>query len=182
MDTPSSTSRRIMGTPRRASFARTASASLVEFDDLATGQPFFQRMVNHGAGLTVLDPDRRSWPVPETGPFDMSGNHIFWALQPLETDRRGSTALRLAALDATVSEFVGLLSRDGVFDQLDPRCHRDAQPGVWNVRRKFGRMQAVHDTPCLAAQHDQLLSGSQPVAFSALDEGIVELVRPKRAN
>ncbi|WP_342712633.1 hypothetical protein AAFG13_16260 [Bradyrhizobium sp. B124] len=92
-----------------------------------------QGMVDYGAGLVVLDPDRRFRARPVVGPFDVAGNHVLRALQPLEADNRRSTTLRLAALHAAVRELVGLFSRDGMLHQFDPGRHRDTQPRVRDV-------------------------------------------------
>ncbi|WP_334484021.1 hypothetical protein [Bradyrhizobium algeriense] len=136
----------------------------------------FERMVDDLTGLVMLDADRGLGTGTVAAPFDMSGDDVFWALQPLETNDGDRRRLDLAVLDAAMGKCVDLVSRHGRLFLFHARLHCDADPWVRNVLRKFVWEEATDHTPGFAAEHDQLFARPQALTVFALDELVVELV------
>ncbi len=61
-------------------------------------------MVDDLTGLVMLDADRRLGTGAVAVPFDMSGDDVFGALQPLETNDGDRRRLDLAVLDAAMGK------------------------------------------------------------------------------
>jgi hypothetical protein len=67
-------------------------------------------MINHGAGLVMLDPDRGFVPCPVSGPLDVSRNYVLGALEPFKANHCRSSAFWLTALHATISKRIDLFA------------------------------------------------------------------------
>lgn len=76
----------------------------VELHDRAVLRLFLKRMVHNRARLVMFNLDRRFWTRPVSGPFNVSGNHVFRALKPFKTDDRSRSTSQLSALYAAVRE------------------------------------------------------------------------------
>jgi hypothetical protein len=138
---------------------KDAFGFFIEFDDRAILQSFLKGVVDHGASLVMLDPDGWLWPGSVAGPFNMPGNHVLGALQPLKADHGSGAAFWFAEIHTAMGESVDLFT--GIREQA--KRNRAAVPQRHGIASALHRELSAMFDPANCVQFKRTEESTVPI-------------------